>query len=678
MTLCAFGMLLGTICYPEIEKIEQIDIFHEIAVKDPYRTLENLDLEETQIWVQKQNELTFEYLQGLPERKIIEQKLYEFWNFEKYSHFSRAGDKSFFFKNSGLQNQSVLYVTSDLTNESEILLDPNIFSEDGNVSVFNYFPSPDGKKVAYVISKQGSDQKEILIRDVKSKKDLNDRLQPIKYSSMAWSLDSKGFYYCYCDQSFQRICYHDLGTNQKSDLVIYEQTDYPECFFKIVISDDGQFLILSVYSNSSYKNQIFYKNLVTQDPFQELLIPNKESYQFLGNNKDHFWFRTTCDAPFGRIISIDLKNPDVYSWKEIIPQFHFENLIDAKIIHNRFILHYLEQAQSKILIFKLDGTYETKIEIPPFATVTGLSGNRLDKEVFITFSGFCIPPTIFRYDIENKECKLFYRASLPALENYQTKRVIYESKDRTKISMFLVFKKDLNFDGNHPVLLHGYGGFNIPLTPQFSPSILAWLEMGGIYAVPNLRGGGEYGCNWHEAGKLKNKRKVFDDFIAAAEFLIRKNLSKPSKIAIEGSGNGGLLVAACLNQRPELFGAAVSSDGVMDMLRYPKFTIGQTWMVEYGSPDILEDFLNLLSYSPIHNIKSENIYPPVLVVTSEYNNQIVPSHSYKYVASLQETQGRNGPIILYNKNKERVIEEIADKWAFLGLHLKMFEQKVQH
>lgn len=661
-----------------------VDIYHGQPVPDPYRWLEDLDSERTRAWIEAQNQLTFDYLQRIPARQRLLERLTQLWNYEKYSQPFKEGGRYFYFKNDGLQNQSVLYTQESLEAEARVLLDPNTLSEDGTVALSGIAISRDGRYLAYGLSRSGSDWQEWKVRDIETGEDLPDHLRWIKFSGASWTPDGQGFFYSRYDEPppgreyesanyFQKLYYHRLGTPQSEDLLVYHRPDQKEWGFAGGVTEDGNYLIISVWRGTDPKNLLFYKDLRDPNlPVVELIREFEANYSFVGNDGSRFWLLTDLNAPRRRLVAIDLDNPGQV--QEVIPEAE-ETLQGVSLINNQFVAFYLKDAHTQIKTFALDGTYLGEIPLPGLGSASGFGGKRYDTETFYTFTSFTTPPTIYRYDFTTGRSTLFRQPQVDFdPQAYEVQQVFYPSKDGTRIPMFLVHRRGLARTGDHPTLLYGYGGFGISLTPSFSVGLVAWLEMGGVYAQPNLRGGGEYGEAWHQAGTKLNKQKVFDDFIAAAEWLVANGYTNPSKLAISGGSNGGLLVGACLTQRPDLFAAALPAVGVFDMLRFHKFTIGWAWISEYGSPEDPEEFKALYAYSPLHNLKPGTVYPATLMTTADHDDRVVPAHSFKFAAALQAAQGGSQPILIRidtkaghgaGKPTTKLIEETADRWAFL-------------
>ena len=680
--------------YPTISKSDQIDNYHGTAVADPYRALEDPDTEETKAWVEAQNQVTFSYLNEISAREKIKQRLTKLWDYEKYGTPFKEGESYFYFKNDGLQNQSVLYTLPTLESEPRVLLDPNQLSEDGTVALSGIAISENGQLLAYGLSSSGSDWQEWKVRDIATGEDIQDHLQWIKFSSASWTHDHQGFFYSRYDEPnektkledvnyYQKLYYHQLSTPQSADILIYHRPDEKEWGFGGSVTEDGKYLIISIWLGTDSKNLVFYKDITNPNSqVIELINQFEADYSFIDNDDHLFYFRTDLNAPKGRIIAIDTKKPTSENWQEIIPQT-LEKLESVSILNNQFVADYLQDAHSQIKIFDLQGNFIREVELPGIGSAGGFAGKRHDTETFYNFTSFTTPVSIYRYNMKTGESEIFRQPKVDFnADEYETKQVFYASKDGTNVPIFITHKKGIKLDGNNPTYLYGYGGFNISLTPSFSVSLLIWLEMGGVYAVPNLRGGGEYGEEWHQAGMKLQKQNVFDDFISAAEWLITNNYTKPAKLAIGGGSNGGLLVGACMIQRPDLFGAALPAVGVMDMLRFHKFTIGWAWVAEYGSSENAAEFATLYAYSPLHNLKPGTAYPATLITTADHDDRVVPAHSFKFAAALQAAHGGDAPVLIRIETKAghgagkptaKIIEEAADKWGFLVRVLEVEE-----
>ena len=675
----------AAIDYPATRKAEVSEELHGTRVADPYRWLEDDNAAETKSWVAAQNEVTESFLETIPQRGEIRKRLADLWNFERTGAPQEYGGKWFFTHNTGLQNQSVLKVSDSLEGEGKLLLDPNTLSADGTVSLANFTPSEDGKLLGYSISRGGSDWNEILVRDVATGKDTGDHLKWVKFSGISWAKDGSGFYYSRYDappegaaltqkNEFQKLCFHKIGTPQSEDRVIYERKDQPRWGFGGGLTEDGKFLVIHISEGTDPKNRFFYRP-VDGDKVIELLADADASYDFIGNRDGVFYFRTDLDAPRHRIIAIDVAKPERASWKEIIPQSK-DLLQEASLVGGKLVVEYLKDAKSAVAVYDPAGTKVRDVDLPGIGSAGGFGGREKDKQTFYTFTGFTDPGAIYRYDLDSGTSTLWKRPKVGFDGSaYETKQVFATSKDGTKVPLFIVHKKGIALDGSHRTLLTGYGGFNISITPGFSIGRAVWLERGGILAVANLRGGGEYGSEWHLAGTRLQKQNVFDDFIAAGEWLVNEKYTSSKKLAIQGGSNGGLLVGACMTQRPDLFGAALPAVGVMDMLRFHKFTIGWAWEKDYGSAENAEEFKALLRYSPYHVLKSGTHYPATMVTTADHDDRVVPAHSFKFAARLQECQAKDGPPVLIRIDTSaghgagtalsKMIDKTADEWAFL-------------
>jgi prolyl oligopeptidase len=599
-----------------------------------------------------------------------------------------------------LQNQYVFYVADSLDAKPRALLDPNALSPDGTVALTGTGVSRDGKYLAYALSSGGSDWQEWKVREVETGNDLSDHIQWAKFSGASWTHDHKGFFYARFPEPktgeelqganyFHKIYYHRLGAPQAEDVLIYERPDHKDWYLGAGVTEDGRYLILYASQGTEPKNRIFYKDLkdpqnpalsANESPVVELLNEADAEYGFIGNDGPVFFFLTDKDAPRRRVIAIDTRQPERENWREVIPQAA-ETLEGVSLVGDRFIAQYLKDAHAQVKVFALDGQFEREVELPDVGSAWGFGGKRTDKETFYMFTSFTAPGTIYRYDVTTGKSAVFCQPKVAFNpDDYETKQVFYHSKDGTRVPMFIVHRKGLKLNGKNPTHLTGYGGFRISITPGFSPENIVWLEMGGALAVPNLRGGGEYGQAWHDAGRRHNKQNVFDDFIAAAEWLIKNKYTSSAKLAIGGGSNGGLLVGACLTQRPDLFAAVLPAVGVLDMLRFHKFTVGWGWVSDYGSPDNPEDFKVLYAYSPLRNLTPGTKYPATLITTGDHDDRVAPAHSFKFAAALQAAQAGNAPTLIRietraghgaGKPTAKVIEEIADRWAFLTRALGM-------
>ena len=662
-----------------------IEDYHGTKVADPYRWLEDPTSGETQAWVEAQNAATSQYLAAIPDREKIQARLTELWNYPKYSVPEKEGGRYFFSKNSGLQNQSVLYMQQTLESEPLPILDPNTFSADGTVALVNQAFSKDGTLLAYGTSSSGSDWQEIKVRRIDSGTDYAEVIKWSKFSNIAWRHNNSGFFYSRFPEpamvpeedqtNFNRVYWHTLDAPQSEDQLVYERSDAKELAFDPFITDDGTYLLLRVWHGTDPKNRIYYREVESDRPFICLLDEADATYNFIGNSGPLFYFHTTLNAPRGRIIAIDTRNPERANWQELVSE-QADAIAFAIMVNNQFVVTYMHHAHHQMKLYNLDGSIIRDIPLPTLGSILEISGKPKDTEFFISFTSFLYPPTIFRYDFTSSTLQLLHKIDVsfdPA--NYKTTQVFYLSKDGTRVPMFLTHKKGLSLDGNNPTLLYGYGGFDISLTPSFAAETIAWLENGGVYAEANLRGGGEYGEEWHQAGMLEKKQNVFDDFIAATEWLIANRYTNTSRLAIMGRSNGGLLVGACMVQRPNLFGAVICGVPLSDMLRYHKFTVGRYWIPEYGNAESNpEHFKFLYAYSPLHNVKDNVAYPPTLILSADTDDRVVPAHAKKLAATLQAANSGTNSILLRVETKaghglgkptSKIIEEQSDVYAFL-------------
>ena len=672
----------NTIMYPQTVKVDTVDHYFGVDVADPYRWLEDDNSDETKAWVKEEQELTASYLAQIPFRQKIKDRLTTMWDYPKYGLPFKKGDYWYYYKNNGLQPQAVVYQMESLNGEPIVFLDPNTFSEDGTVALSGLSFSKDGKFCAYSLSSGGSDWREIFVMDVESKEKLADHLKWIKFSGMSWYKD--GFYYTRYEEPKEgdelkgvnensKVFFHKVGTAQNADVLTYEDTEHPKYGWYISTTEDEKYLILTGSNPSARGNSLYYKK--AEDKKAEYTAVQEEfDYQtyILDNDGDEIFVMTNKDAPRNRVYKFYAKDPT--KTQEVIPQTT-DVLTDVALVGGKLLLSYMHDASSKAYVYNLDGSFEHQIKLPGIGSISGFSGDKDSNIAFYSFTSFIYPKMAFKYDIENNKTEVFRESEVDFdIDQYETKQVFYSSKDGIKVPMFIVHKKGLKLDGQNPTLLYGYGGFNISLTPYFSISNLVLLENGGVYALPNIRGGGEYGEEWHQAGTQLNKQNVFDDFIAAAEYLIDNGYTNSEKLAIKGGSNGGLLVGACMTQRPDLYKVAIPQVGVMDMLRFHKFTIGYYWVPDYGSSDNQEQFENLIKYSPLHNIKEGVCYPATMVTTADHDDRVVPAHSFKFAAELQAKQSCNNPTLIRietkaghgaGKSTEKIIEEASDIWAFM-------------
>lgn len=692
---------LGTLCaapvapYPTTKTVEQSDDYHGTKVADPYRWLEDVDSADTKAWVGAENQVTFDFLKSLPKRDSIKERLKELLNYPRYSLPTKQGGRYFYTHNTGLQNQSPLFVKDRLTAEGRLLIDPNTRSKDATVALSAIAPSPDGKYLGYALATAGSDWNDYRVLDLATGHDTADVIKWVKFSAFSWTKDGRGFFYSrfpeprkegnqvFGDLSNQKIYYHRIGTAQSDDVLVYERPDEPKWGLAGVVTEDGRYLLIFVSQGTDPRQRLFFLDL--QDPAQpqvqgdvvKLIDVLEAQYGVIGNAGSVLLVDTDLDAPRHRIIAIDLAQPDRANWKTLVPESK-DVIESSNYIGGHFVVNYLEDAKSRLAIFARSGAHVRDIELPGVGTVGGLSGREDEAELFFNFTSFVYPTTNFRHDLGTGKTEI-YQAPKVAFDPtiYETKQVFYPSKDGTRVPMFITARKGVKLDGSHPTLLYAYGGFNISMKPAFSTSNLAWLELGGIYAQPSIRGGGEYGKEWHLAGTRDRKQNVFDDFIAAGDYLVKEGYTAHRKLVISGGSNGGLLVGAVVNQRPDLARVAFPAVGVMDMMRFQKFTIGWAWASDYGSSDEPAMAQYLAAYSPMHNVKPGVNYPAVMVTTGDHDDRVHPGHSFKYAAALQAANPNNPfPMLIRietnaghgaGKPISKQIEETADKFAF-ALH----------
>jgi prolyl oligopeptidase len=695
--------------YPVTRQDDQVDDYHGVKVADPYRWLEDDHSPETEAWVTAENKVTNAFLETIPERGRIKERMTKLWNYERFGAPFKQGGRYFYTHNSGLQNQRVLFVIDSLKGEPRMLLDPNTLSKDGTVSLAGYAVSDDGRLLAYGLSRAGSDWEDWHVLDVDSGKQREDHLEWVKFSGGSWAKDGSGFYYSRYDEpkageekkglnEFQKLFFHKLGTKQSEDALVYERKDHADWGFGGAVTDDGRYLIISVSEGTDTKNRVFYKDLAdAKSGVVELLNDFDAEYEFIDNEGAIFYFKTDLDAPRSRVIAIDTQHPERANWREVVPQAA-DALKSVSLVHAEFVCAYLKDAHSQVKLFMReagasDGSgaaaaaggranFSREIALPGLGSAAGFGGKRTDDETFYSYDSFTTPGVIYRFDFNTGESSIFREPKVDFHpEDYETKQVFFTSKDGTRVPMFITAKRGLKLDGTNPTLLYGYGGFDISLTPGFHVTDLVWMEMGGVYAMANLRGGGEYGQAWHQAGMKAKKQNVFDDFISAAEWLIANHYTSTPKLAIQGGSNGGLLVGACMTQRPDLFAVALPAVGVMDMLRFHKFTIGWAWKSDYGSSEDPAEFKALLAYSPLQNLKPGVRYPATLVLTGDHDDRVVPAHSFKFAARLQACQAPGGSPVLIRietqaghgggKPMTKVIEENSDQLGFLVKELGM-------
>ena len=687
----------GALRYPETRRDSQVDSYHGVRVADPYRWLEDTDSPATHQWVEAQNALTFAYLSAIPERARLKERLTALWNYQRWEVPFRRAKSYFYFLNDGLQNQSVLWAQRGLDGAPRVLLDPNTLSADGTVALTAVDASDNAKYIAYALSTAGSDWQEIRVRDVATAHDLPDVLKWVKFTTIGWTHDGKGFFYSRYDEPaagtamrapnrFHKLYYHRVGQSQSQDQLIYERRDQPEWLFDASVSEDGQYAVIRVSQGTDSRNRLYLIDLAdagdpkVDNPVVRLLDEFDASYDFIDNSGPYVFVQTDLDAPRGRVVAIDVTSPARRFWRPLIPQTA-DVLERVSVIGKRFVARYLHDAQSRVRFYTLAGSPAGELALPGIGTVTTVEGRRNEPEMFYGFTSYLQPASVYRYVPERGKSEVFKAPALPLdTARYETRQVFYPSKDGTKVPMFITARKGLARDGNNPTILYAYGGFDISITPSFSPARIAWLEQGGIYAVANLRGGGEYGEAWHQAGMLAHKQTVFDDFIAAAEYLEAEKYTSPQRLAIQGGSNGGLLVGAVMTQRPALMAVALPAVGVMDMLRFHRFTIGWAWVSEYGSADDSTQFATLHHYSPLHNLHPGTHYPATLVTTSDHDDRVVPGHSFKFAAALQAAQGGPAPTLIRvetraghgaGKPTSKLIDEAADELGFVMRNLGM-------
>ena len=682
------------LAYPVTDKVDHVDNYHGTDVADSFRWLED-DVRESEAvssWVDAQNEVTFAYLDTIKERGAINSRMKELWDYERYSLPEKEGGRYFYSYNNGLQNQDIVYTQTDLDAEPELLIDPNSWSEDGTVALGAYYPSPDGKHVAYMVQDGGSDWRMGKVMEVESSEVLSDQLDWLKFTGLSWAGDSSGFYYSRYpatkeEEKFQSlnknmtVFFHQLGTTQDQDRVVYANPKQPDWRPNGQVTEDGKHLVITVAIGTDDRYSILHQDLNEPDAEPVMIIEGFEyDYTLAGSIGDDLYFRTNDGAPCNRLIAINSKQPVRDHWREVIAETE-DVLDDVNLVGGKIITTYMQDAKTVVKVMDTDGKQTGVVDLPGIGSAYGFEGKFNDDETFFAFTSFNSPTAISKLNISSGEVTAFKTPEVAMNpDDYIVKQVFYTSKDGTRVPMFIAHRKDVVPDGNTPTMLYGYGGFNISMTPRYSTVRLTWMDMGGVYAVANLRGGGEYGEEWHQAGTKLNKQNVFDDFIAAAEYLIAEGYTNPDKLAIFGGSNGGLLVGAVVNQRPDLFGAAIPAVGVMDKLRFHNFTAGQFWTDDFGSSDNPEEFEALLKYSPYHNIKEGTDYPAILVTTADTDDRVVPGHSFKYAAALQEAQAGDDPVLIRIETRaghgagvptDKVIEGYSDSWAFLLENLEM-------
>jgi prolyl oligopeptidase len=680
--------------YPQTATVDQVDDYHGVSVRDPYRWLEEDVRESPRVeqWVEAENKVTFDYLATIPERERITTRLRQLWDFERFGVPVKEGGRYFYDHNDGLQNQSVIFVQDNLMSPPRVLVDPNTWSKDGTVALDEYYPSPDGRWVALSIQDGGSDWRKVHVLEMPSGKETSDEIQWMKFSGISWRKDGSGFYYSRYPEPKQgeqfqalnldkTVYFHRVGTPQSADEVAYARHDHPDWSLNGRVTDDGRYLVVTISLGTDSRYQIAVQDLTKAGSKPEMLIEGFDyDYSLAGNDGSRLIFRTTNAAPRGRLVAIDLEHPQPASWREIVPQGP-DVLEEASLVGGKLLVSFMKDAHSEDRVYGLDGSLARTIELPGIGTATGFHGHADDGETFYRYASFATPPTVYRYDVATGKSAVFKAAKVAFdPDRYIVEQVFYTSKDGTRVPMFVAHRKDVTANGDRPTLLYGYGGFDISMVPSFSIARFGWMDMGGVYAIANLRGGGEYGEDWHHAGTKLHKQNVFDDFIGAGEYLVAQHWTKPSRLAVFGGSNGGLLVGAVVNQRPDLFGAAIPAVGVMDMLRFHKFTAGRFWTDDYGSSDDAAEFKALYAYSPYHNVKPGTRYPAVLATSADHDDRVVPGHTFKYVAALQAAQAGPAPVLVRietraghgaGKPTDKSIREAADMWSFLLKNLGM-------
>jgi len=680
--------------YPVAKKGDVVDDYFGTKVADPYRWMEDLDSADVAEWVTAENKVTFEYLARLPGRERFNRRITELWNYPKVTIPVREGGRYFYQKNSGLQRQAPLYVRAGLTAAPALVLDPNVLSPDGALSLAQWMPSPDGKMLVYAVSEGGADWETLHVRDLETGQDLADEVRWVRFSGLAWTKDGKGLFYSRYPEppkgkvleaalSGQALYYHRVGTPQSADRLVYSRPDLPTWFINGSVTEDGRYLLVFMYKGSDNNNRLYYADLGDPKsprigaPVKPLIEADDAEFAAFGNVGSVLYLRTDRGAPNRKVIAIDVGHPDPSAWTTIVPEGK-QAIETVSLIGSRLVAQYLVDVQSRLSLFALDGRPQDDIALPGTGTIAGIGGRQDSPEIFYAFSSPLFPTSVFSYDIASKAQTPFEAATPPVdVSQYETKQLFATSKDGTRVPLFLTARKGLALDGSHPTMLYGYGGFSISTLPAYRSDVPAWLELGGIWVTVNMRGGAEYGEAWHKAGNFEKKQNVFDDFIAAAEYLVKQKYTSPARLGIMGGSNGGLLVGAVEEQRPDLFAVALPAVGVMDMLRYDKFTGGRAWVTEYGSSSDKAQFAYLMKYSPVQNVKPGTCYPATLVTTADHDDRVVPSHSFKFTAAMQAAQGCDRPVLIrvetqashgYRPTDKR-IAELADEWAFAAAQM---------
>jgi prolyl oligopeptidase len=673
--------------YPGAERGDRVDQYHDIKVPDPYRWMEDIDSPATRTWVEAEAKLTSDYLAAIPGREQIARRLNEIWNFARWNAPEKHGSEWFYLHNDGLQNQSVLFTTAKPEQPARVLLDPNGLAKDGTTALKATGYSDDGRLMAYGLSEAGSDWEVWHVRDVASGKDLPDEIHRAKFTTASWRKDGSGFYYSgysavpegeslKAPSQYHKVFFHKLGTSQSQDQQIYVRTDDADWYVGAQVTDDGRYLIITANHGTDVNTTLLVAELSASDAAVKPIIAEPyANYTFIGNIGSTLFVQTDDNAPRFRVIAIDVTQPDRAHWRTIVPESK-DTLDGTSLVGHQLIAQYLHDAHSVVRRYAPDGKEMADIKLPGLGTTSGFAGRIDDAVTYYSYTDYTTPASIYRLDLKTGRTSLWHAPQLKAFKpsEYETKQVFYPSKDGSRIPIFLTARKGTLLNGENPTILYGYGGFNSSLQPQFSPAVAAWLELGGVYAVANLRGGGEYGRSWHEAGMKTHKQNVFDDFIGAAEYLHAQHWTNPKRLAILGASNGGLLIGAVEEQRPELFAAAVAQVGVMDMLRFREFTVGKGWEADYGSVDNEDEFKALLAYSPYHNVRPNVAYPPTLILTGDHDDRVFPAHSFKFAAAMQNADPHGNPILIRidlraghgaGKPLSKRVDEVADSYSFV-------------
>ena len=701
-SLIICGLTLGQmqtakIQYPETRRGSEVDDFFGTKVADPYRWLEDLDSKEVAAWVAAQNKTTFGYLESLPLREPFRRRITELWDYPKIGLPRREGGRYFYAKNSGLQRQAPVFVRDSLTAAPTVVIDPNALWPDGSISLARWAPSPDAGLFAYAVSEGGADWQTIRVRDLTSGKDLADEVRWVRFSGLSWTKDAKGFFYSRYPEppagkvleaslSGQALYYHRIGTAQSADLLIYDRKDNPAWFVGGAVTEDGRYLLVTISRGSDNNNRLYFADLgdAMKPDLSASVRPiiERDDAEFapIGNRGPVIFVRSDLDAPNRKVLAIDLQHPSPAGWRTIVAEDARQPLENVSLVGGRIVAHYLADVQSRLALFDLNGVSRGQIALPATGTIDGLAGREDESEIFYSFTSPLYPSTVFRYDPDSNRTAPFEAGKQPIDANqFETRQMFAISKDGTKIPFVLTARKNLRKDGSNPTMLYGYGGFSVSMLPIYSASVPAWLELGGIWVTANMRGGAEYGEAWHKAGMLDKKQNVFDDFIAVAETLIKEGYTSAARLGIKGGSNGGLLVAVVEQQRPDLFAVALPGAGVLDMLRYDKFTGGYAWATEYGTSSNAEQFKYLIRYSPLHNVKPGICYPATLITTADHDDRVVPSHSFKFAAAMQAAQACDNPVLVRIETQgshgyrptDRRIAELADEWAFAAANIGM-------